>query len=79
MNKFLFFLLLLAAGCCKDKTPVKKCYTVIHVKVISFTPDRYLVTYARPRDTFKVETSSIYPVGYNTCTGFNWNTNFLIP
>lgn len=80
MKQILFFFCLLAAGCCKDKPPVKKCYTVINVKIVQH-PNTYEVTYARPRDTFKVITHSIYPVGYNTCTGYNWNNNFrpLIP
>ena len=68
MKYVLFFLLAIAC----NKPPIKRCYTVINVHVVSFTPDIYLVTYVNKKDTVTLKTSSFYPVGYNTCTGFNW-------
>jgi predicted metal-binding transcription factor (methanogenesis marker protein 9) len=81
MKQILFFFCLLAAGCCKDKPPVKKCYTVTNVHVLSYTPDRFRVTFSRPGHSYDFVTGQHYTLGYNTCTGYNWNNNFrpLIP
>lgn len=70
-------LTILAVAClvlasCK-KQPVKKCYTVTNVHVVSLTPDVYRITFVSGKDTVQLKTSSLYTVGYNTCTGYYFN------
>lgn len=62
-------LLLITAACSCTKKPVVKCYTVINVKVVSYHPDRFEVTYARPKDTIVLYQNHMVIVGSNTCGG----------
>jgi hypothetical protein len=46
----------------------------------NLTPDIYRVTLVSGKDTINMKTSSLYTVGYNTCTGYDLDVpHNLIP